>query len=113
MLRYLALIGLPLLLLTASPASALTAKQKMETCKFGADNEKLTDKKRIAFIHKCMGRGNYQPKARKDEMKKEKAMKKKPAAKTKAAMKKPAAKKKAATNKPAMKPAVKPEETKQ
>ncbi len=112
MLRYLALIGLPLLLLTASPASALTAKQKMETCKFGADNEKLTGKKRIAFIHKCMGRGNYQPKARKDEMKKEKAMKKKPA-KKKAAMKKPAAKKKAATNPPAMKPIMKPEQTKQ
>ena len=112
MLRYLALLGLPLLLLTASPASALTAKQKMETCKFGADNEKLTGKKRTAFIHKCMGRGNYQPKARKDEMKKEKAMKKKPA-KKKAAMKKPAAKKKAATNPPAMKPIMKPEQTKQ
>jgi hypothetical protein len=112
MLRYLALIGLPLLLLSASPASAITAKQKMETCKFGADNEKLTGKKRTAFIHKCMGRGNYQPKARKDEMKKEKAMKKKPA-KKKAAMKKPAAKKKAATNPPAMKPIMKPEQTKQ
>jgi hypothetical protein len=90
MLRYLGLLALPLLLLTASPASALTAKQKMETCKFGADNEKLTGKKRTAFIHKCMGRGNYQPKARKDEMKKEKAMKK--PAKKKAAMKKPAKK---------------------
>ena len=100
MLRYLALIGLPLLLLTASPASALTAKQKMETCKFGADNEKLTGKKRTAFIHKCMGRGNYQPKARKDEMKKEKAMKK-PAKKK--AMKKPAMKK----------PMAKPEQKKQ
>ena len=107
MLRYLGLLALPLLLLTANPASALTAKQKMETCKFGADNEKLTGKKRTVFIHKCMGRGNYQPKARKDEMKKERAMKKKPA------MKKHAAKKKAATKKPAMKPAMKPEQTKQ
>jgi hypothetical protein len=112
MLRYLALIGLPLLLLSASPASAITAKQKMETCKFGADNEKLTGKKRTAFIHKCMGRGNYQPKARKDEMKKEKAMKK-PAAKKKAAMKKPAAKKKAAMKKPMPKPADNAEKPKQ
>ena len=111
MLRYLALIALPLLLLTASPASAITAKQKMETCKFGAANEKLAGKKRTAFINKCMGRGNYQPKARKEEMKKEKAMKK--PAKKRAAMKKPAAKKKAAMKKPATKPAVKPEQKQQ
>ncbi len=90
MLRIIGLTGLSLLLL-AGPASAATSKQKMETCKFGADNEKLTGKARTAFIHKCMGKGNYQPQARKDEMKKEKAMKK-PAAKKKAAAKKPMAK---------------------
>jgi hypothetical protein len=101
MLRYIGLIGLPLLLL-ASPASAATTKQKMETCKFGADNEKLTGKKRAAFIHKCMGRGNYEPAARKEAMKKSKAMKK------------GAVKKKPAAKKPAMKkPAAKPEEKKQ
>jgi hypothetical protein len=100
MLRYLGLIGLPLLLL-AGPASAATYKQKMDTCKFGADNEKLTGAKRNAFIHKCMGRGDYEPAARKELMKKEKAMKKKPM------------KKKAAMKKPAMKPAAKPEEKKQ
>ena len=44
---------LPLLLL-ASPASALTAAQKMETCKFGADDQKLDGAKRKAFIAKCM-----------------------------------------------------------
>jgi hypothetical protein len=87
MLRAIGLIGLSLLLL-ASPASAITYKQKLETCKFGADNQKLTGKKRSAFIHKCMGRGNYQPQARKDAMKKDKAAKK-PAAKKKTA--KPAA----------------------
>ena len=68
MLRYIGLLGLPLLLL-ASPASAVTYKQKMETCKFGADNQKLTGKKRSAFIHKCMGRHNYVPQARKDAKK--------------------------------------------
>jgi psiF repeat len=44
---------LPILLL-ASPASALTAKEKMETCKFGADDQKLTGAKRNAFIKRCM-----------------------------------------------------------
>ena len=55
MLRYLGLLALPLLLL-ATPASALTAKQKMETCKFGATAEKLTGAKRTAFIKKCMAK---------------------------------------------------------
>jgi psiF repeat len=44
---------LPILLL-ASPASALTTKEKMETCKFGADDQKLTGAKRNAFIKRCM-----------------------------------------------------------
>lgn len=52
MLRPLAIISLFLLL--ASPASALTKEQKMETCKFGADDQKLTGAKRTAFIAKCM-----------------------------------------------------------
>jgi hypothetical protein len=80
MLRIIGLIALSLLLL-AGPASAVSYKQKMATCKFGADNEKLTGKKRSAFIHKCMGHHNYVPQARKDAMKK--------SSKKKAAMKKP------------------------
>ena len=55
MLRYFGLLTLPLLLL-ATPASALTAKQKMETCKIGATAEKLTGAKRKAFINKCMAK---------------------------------------------------------
>ena len=88
MLRYIGLLGLPLLL--ASPASAITYKQKMETCKFGADDQKLEGAKRNAFIKKCMGKGNYEPTARKDAKKKAAAMKKqtaKPAAKPAAIMK--------------------------
>lgn len=98
MLKYVGLLGLPLLLL-ATPASAISYKQKMETCKFGADDQKLTGAKRNAFIKKCMGKGNYQPQARKD-------------AKKATAMKKPAAK---PATKPAAKPAaiMKPEEKKQ
>lgn len=59
---------------TTGPAAAATNDQKMETCKFGADNDKLTGAKRDAFIKKCMANANYEPKARRD------AMKKKPAA---------------------------------
>jgi hypothetical protein len=76
MLKYVGLLGLPLLLL-ATPASAISYKQKMETCKFGANDQKLTGAKRNAFIKKCMGKGKYQPAARKDAMKKQAA---KPAA---------------------------------
>jgi hypothetical protein len=37
-----------------TPALALTAKQKMETCKFGANDQKLKGAARTAFIKKCM-----------------------------------------------------------
>ena len=66
-------LALPLLLLTA-PASALTSKEKMETCKIGASAQKLTGAKRNAFIKKCMASGNYEPPARRAL--KENAMKK-------------------------------------
>jgi hypothetical protein len=89
MLRYIGLVGLPLLLL-ATPASAVSYKEKLETCKIGATSQKLTGKKASAFVHKCMGKGDYEPKARKDAMHKAKAMEK--PAKKKAAMKKPMAK---------------------
>ena len=49
--------ALPLVLLSA-PASALTQAQKMETCKFGADDQKLAGAKRKAFIAKCMSNRN-------------------------------------------------------
>jgi hypothetical protein len=88
MLRHLALIALVPMLLAANPALAVTAKEKMETCKIGAQAEHLTGAKATAFIKKCMGKGDYEPPARVEEMKKEKAMKK-PAAKKKTAAKKP------------------------
>jgi len=37
-----------------TPASALTSEEKMETCKFGADADKLAGAKRKRFITKCM-----------------------------------------------------------
>jgi hypothetical protein len=38
----------------ATPAPALTAKEKMETCKFGAEDQQLTGKKASDFVKKCM-----------------------------------------------------------
>lgn len=70
-----AMISLLPLLLLATPASAATKAQKMETCKFGADNDNLTGKKRDAFIKRCMSNTNYEPAARKDAMKKPTAAK--------------------------------------
>lgn len=84
----LALAGLLPVLLAAQPAAAATKDQKMETCKFGADNDNLTGAKRNAFIKKCMGTANYEPQARKDALKQAKG--KKPAA-TPAAAPAPAA----------------------
>lgn len=58
MLRTFALAGVLPVLLLATPASAITTKQKMETCKFGADNQKLTGAKRSQFLKNCMANRN-------------------------------------------------------
>ena len=39
---------------SATPAAALTANEKMETCKFGADHQKLAGEARKKFLTKCM-----------------------------------------------------------
>jgi hypothetical protein len=83
-MRLLAITALLPLLVVATPTLAATKAQKMETCKFGADNDKLEGAKRDAFIKKCMASGNYEPAARRE------AMKKKPMAKKKKTMAKPA-----------------------
>ena len=58
MLRTIPVIGLLPLLLLASPASALTKAEKLETCTFGADHPKLEGAKRKTFIAKCMANRN-------------------------------------------------------
>ena len=58
MLRTLAIISLLPLLLLVGPASAATKEQKMETCKFGADDQKLEGAKRKTFIANCMANRN-------------------------------------------------------
>jgi len=47
-----------LIALQCAPALAVTPKQKMETCKFGADHPMLTGKARADFIKKCMSGKN-------------------------------------------------------
>ncbi len=54
MLRQVVSIGLLAILVAATPASAITAQQRMETCKFGADDQKLAGAARKTFISKCM-----------------------------------------------------------
>jgi hypothetical protein len=53
MIRLAIAAGLMTVLLT-SPSFAVTAQQKMATCKFGADNQKLTGAARAKFIKDCM-----------------------------------------------------------
>lgn len=51
-----------------APAFAVSAKEKMETCNFGADDQKLTGAAKKAFISKCMA--NEGPPAGKAKSKK-------------------------------------------
>lgn len=67
MLRTLALaVALLPVALAATPASAVTSEEKMETCKVGAESQQLQGAKRNTFIKKCMAGGNYEPPARKN-----------------------------------------------
>jgi hypothetical protein len=45
-------------MLLATPTAALTKQQKLETCTFGADDQKLTGSKRKTFLAKCMSNKN-------------------------------------------------------
>ena len=80
MLRKLALIALVPLLAAASPALAVTAKDKQETCKVGADSQQLTGAERSKFIKNCMAKGNFEPPGRKVAKKPAPKKPKKPAA---------------------------------
>jgi hypothetical protein len=42
-------------------ASALTPEEKMETCKFGADHQKLAGAKRKKFLAQCMSDAEAKP----------------------------------------------------
>ena len=68
MLRYAVVAAMLCAMLAGGPAFAVSAKDKMATCNFGADDQKLTGKARSAFVKKCMStkndpRGPAQPAA--------------------------------------------------
>ena len=46
--------ALPAAMVASAPAFAVSAKDKMATCKFGADDQKLQGGQRAAFMKKCM-----------------------------------------------------------
>ena len=54
MVRLIAMATLAVSVLFAAPAGAATQQEKMETCKFGADDQKLAGAKRKVFMAKCM-----------------------------------------------------------
>ncbi len=54
MFRYVLVAAALIALLPVRPSFAVDAKQKMATCKFGADDQKLKGAARNAFLKKCM-----------------------------------------------------------
>jgi hypothetical protein len=54
MLRCLIATAMFAVMLTGAPAFAVTSKDKMATCKFGADDQKLEGLPRKAFMKNCM-----------------------------------------------------------
>src|SRR6202050_252658 len=54
MLRYLTAAAIFAIMLAGAPAFAVTLKDKMATCKFGADDQKLEGPPRKAFMKNCM-----------------------------------------------------------
>ena len=54
MSRYAFLAAALIVLLAARPCFAVDAEQKMATCKFGADQQRLQGEAREAFLKKCM-----------------------------------------------------------
>ena len=54
MVRLMAAAGLAASMLLTPPAFAATSKAKQETCKFGADDQKLAGAARKSFMAKCM-----------------------------------------------------------
>jgi hypothetical protein len=67
MLRYVCAIVVFIVVAAGTPALALTAAEKMETCKFGADADKLSGAKRKKFLSRCMANADAPAKAAKKE----------------------------------------------
>ena len=52
--RYAFVAAFVMALLPSAPSFAVNSKDKMATCKFGADDQKLKGPARDAFMKKCM-----------------------------------------------------------
>ena len=52
--RYAFIAAMLIAMLPSAPSSAVTAKDKMATCKFGADDQKLQGAARAKFMKNCM-----------------------------------------------------------
>jgi hypothetical protein len=56
MTKRLLVPGLFAAILCSTPAFAITTQEKMKTCEFGADDQKLTGPARKSFMTKCMAK---------------------------------------------------------
>jgi hypothetical protein len=56
--RYVFAAAMLIVILPNTPSFAVTPKEKMATCKFGADDQKLEGGARAAFMKKCMANKN-------------------------------------------------------
>jgi hypothetical protein len=56
--RYAFLAAVLAAMVPSRPSFAVSEKDKMETCKFGADDQKLEGAARTAFMKKCMANRN-------------------------------------------------------
>jgi hypothetical protein len=54
MVRFAVAAALLAVALPYAPCYAVSSKDKMATCKFGADDQHLQGKERAAFMKKCM-----------------------------------------------------------
>jgi hypothetical protein len=57
MIRFAVAAGL-LTVMLATPSFAVTPQEKLATCKFGADDQKLAGAQRTKFIKDCMANRN-------------------------------------------------------
>jgi psiF repeat len=58
MVRFAIAAALLAVMLPCAPSYAVSSKDKMATCKFGADDQHLDGKARAAFMKKCMSNTN-------------------------------------------------------
>jgi hypothetical protein len=58
MYRYALMVAALFATVPTGPSFAVSEKDKMATCKFGADDQKLEGAARSAFMQKCMANRN-------------------------------------------------------